>query len=78
MIAPSAENLDFVLADTPTPFSGYVPGKTVLLHCVAGHQRTSSVAIEYDVTLGHPLAQVSGSVGRSPIAGPGSSRASFF
>ncbi|AZG47196.1 hypothetical protein [Gordonia insulae] len=33
-------------------------GKTVLLHSVAGHQRTPSVAVAYGVVLGNPAEEV--------------------
>ncbi|RPA06269.1 hydrolase [Gordonia sp. OPL2] len=52
-------NLAFVLADTADAVRGLrAEGKTVLLHCVAGHQRTPSVAVAYGVLLGHPVDEV--------------------
>ncbi|GAB93037.1 ADP-ribosylglycohydrolase family protein [Gordonia rhizosphera] len=52
-------NLEFVLADTADAVRGLrAEGKTVLLHCVAGQQRTPSVAVAYGVMLGHPEEQV--------------------
>ncbi|WP_238419514.1 ADP-ribosylglycohydrolase family protein [Gordonia sp. 'Campus'] len=66
------QNLDFVLADTADAVRGLrAEGKTVLLHCVAGHQRTPSVAVEYGVMLGHPVEKV-----RAAVAGsmPGARR----
>lgn len=56
-------NLDFVLADTADAVRGLrAEGKTVLLHCVAGHQRTPSVAVEYGVMLGHSVETVRAAV----------------
>ena len=52
-------NLEFVIADTADAVRGLrAQGRTVLLHCVAGHQRTPSVAVAYGVLLGHPVAEV--------------------
>ncbi|GAC69217.1 ADP-ribosylglycohydrolase family protein [Gordonia soli] len=52
-------HLDFVMADTADAVRGLrAEGKTVLLHCVAGHQRTPSVAVAYGVLLGHPVNEV--------------------
>ncbi|MFW0793370.1 ADP-ribosylglycohydrolase family protein [Gordonia sp. CPCC 205515] len=49
-------NLRFVLADTADAVRGLrAEGKTVLLHCVAGQQRTPSVAVEYAALLGQPV-----------------------
>ncbi|WP_331456744.1 MULTISPECIES: hypothetical protein [Gordonia] len=56
-------NLEFVLADTADAVRGLrAEGKTVLLHCVAGHQRTPSVAVEYGVMLGHSIETVRAAV----------------
>uniref|UniRef100_UPI003D8DC4A6 ADP-ribosylglycohydrolase family protein n=1 Tax=Gordonia sp. B7-2 TaxID=3420932 RepID=UPI003D8DC4A6 len=47
-------NIEFVLADTTDAVRGLrAEGKTVLLHCVAGQQRTPSVAVAYGVMLGY-------------------------
>lgn len=56
-------NLEFVLADTADAVRGLrAEGKTVLLHCVAGHQRTPSVAVEFGVMLGHSVETVRAAV----------------
>lgn len=56
-------NLAFVLADTADAVRGLrAEGKTVLLHCVAGHQRTPSVAVAYGVLLGHEVEDVQAKV----------------
>lgn len=56
-------NLEFVLADTAAAVRGLrAEDKTVLLHCVAGHQRTPSVTVTYGVLLGHPLEEVRATV----------------
>ncbi|MDF6103653.1 hypothetical protein [Gordonia hongkongensis] len=56
-------NLEFVLADTAYAVRGLrAEGKSVLLHCVAGHQRTLSVAVEYGVILGHSVETVRAAV----------------
>lgn len=49
-------NLDFVLTDAATLVRDLrEEGKTVLLHCVAAHSRTPTVAIAYAMVLGVPL-----------------------
>lgn len=51
-----ADNADlgFILRDAADAVRGLrAEGKTVLLHCVAAHQRTPSVAVAYAVLLGH-------------------------
>lgn len=51
-----ADNADltFILRDAADAVQGLrAEGKTVLLHCVAAHQRTPSVAVAYAVLLGH-------------------------
>ncbi len=56
-------NLKFVLADTADAVRGLrAEGKTLLLHCVAGHQRTPSVAVEYGVMLGNSVETVRAAV----------------
>jgi ADP-ribosylglycohydrolase len=51
-------DLDFILRDTADAVRGLrAEGKTVLLHCVAAHQRTPSVAVAYAVLLGHDADQ---------------------
>ncbi|MBF4766623.1 ADP-ribosylglycohydrolase family protein [Nocardioides agariphilus] len=53
-----ADNADltFILRDAADAVRGLrAEGKTVLLHCVAAHQRTPSVAIAYAVVLGYDL-----------------------
>lgn len=56
-------NLEFVLADTADAVRGLrAEGKTVLLHCVAGHQRTPSGAVEYGVMLGQSVETVRAAV----------------
>lgn len=51
-------NLDFVIVDAArTVASLRSEGKTVLLHCVASHSRTPTVAIAYAMTLAVPLHQ---------------------
>ncbi|MGC5258231.1 ADP-ribosylglycohydrolase family protein [Gordonia sp. DT218] len=56
-------NLEFVIADTADAVRGLrAEGKTVLLHCVAGHQRTPSVAVAYGVMLGHTVEEASANV----------------
>lgn len=50
-------NLDFALDDAArTVGTLRAEGKTVLLHCVAAHSRTPTVAIAYAMLLGVPLA----------------------
>lgn len=47
-------NLGFVLYDAADAVRGLrAEGHTVLLHCVAGEQRTPSIAVAYSVLLGH-------------------------
>jgi ADP-ribosyl-[dinitrogen reductase] hydrolase len=47
-------NLHFLLYDAADAVRGLrAEGHTVLLHCVAAHQRTPSVALAYAVLLGH-------------------------
>lgn len=51
-----ADNADlgFILRDAADAVRGLrAEGKTVLLHCVAAHQRTPTVAVAYAVLLGH-------------------------
>ncbi len=56
-------NLEFVLADTAAAVRGLrAEGKIVLLHCVAGQQRTPSVAVMYGVMLGHPVKEVQAAI----------------
>lgn len=56
-------NLEFVLADTADAVRCLrAEFKTVLLQCVAGHQRTPSVAVEYGVMLGHSVETVRAAV----------------
>ena len=54
---PSANpNLDFVLADAARTVAALRDeGRTVLLHCVAAHSRTPTVAIAYAMLRGVPL-----------------------
>lgn len=47
-------HLHFALRDAADAVSGLrAEGHTVLLHCVAAHQRTPSVAVAYAILLGH-------------------------
>ncbi|QWC84575.1 ADP-ribosylglycohydrolase family protein [Nocardioidaceae bacterium] len=51
-------HLGFLLADAADAVRGLrAEGKTVLLHCVAAHQRTPSVAVAYATLLGHDPEQ---------------------
>jgi protein-tyrosine phosphatase len=51
-------NLDFVLMDAATLVHDLrEEGKTVLLHCVAAHSRTPTVAIAYAMVRGVPLEE---------------------
>ncbi|MDX6299749.1 MAG: hypothetical protein QOF53_963 [Nocardioidaceae bacterium] len=51
-------NLHFLLYDAADAVRGLrEEGHTVLLHCVAAHQRTPSVALAYAALLGHPTAE---------------------
>lgn len=55
-----ADNADltFILRDAADAVRGLrAEGKTVLVHCVAAHQRTPSVAVAYAVLLGHDPEQ---------------------
>jgi ADP-ribosyl-[dinitrogen reductase] hydrolase len=52
-------NLHFLLHDAADAVRGLRDeGHTVLLHCVAAHQRTPSVALAYAAVLGRPTAEV--------------------
>ena len=54
----SNPNLDFVLADAATTIGALrSEGRSVLVHCVAGHSRTPTVAIAYALTTGISLRQ---------------------
>lgn len=65
-------NLTFVLADTADAVRGLrAEGKTVLLHCVAGEQRTPSVAVAYGVMLGNPVEEVREAVLRVMVGARG-------
>lgn len=59
-------NLGFVLYDAADAVRGLrSEGHTVLLHCVAGEQRTPSIAVMYSVLLGHDMNEARAAVQRS-------------
>lgn len=65
-------NLDFVLMDAARLVTDLRDeGKTVLLHCVAAHSRTPTVAVAYAMLLGVPLDEAMSRVcGVLPAARP--------
>ena len=65
-------NLDFVLLDAARTVADLRDeGKTVLLHCVAAHSRTPTVAIAYAMLRGVPLEEALPAVcGVLPAARP--------
>lgn len=65
-------NLDFVIVDAARTVAALrAEGKGVLLHCVASHSRTPTVAIAYALTLGVPLQRaISAVCALLPCANP--------